>query len=171
MSSSFHDDDDDGAAMLSEAEYEDQDHDEEQEDQDQEEDQEEEEEEEEGHGAVKVDIPQKCMSATGKLVDVPANVQAAIRTRLEVKPELDAITKACGQVRKKVTAAKKEMEKFMTANQVDVLVFGANKYVRVRKERVKINPDSVKKSKVLTEGQKKRLLEENTKPAVSFKEE
>ena len=124
-----------------------------------------------GGGASKVDIPFKCTSSTGKAVDVPDNVRSAIRTIVEVKPELDAITKACGQVRKKVTAAKKEVEKFMTTNQVDVVAFGASKYLRVHKERVKVDLKSIKNSQVLTEKQKQKLIAENTKPAVSFKQE
>jgi hypothetical protein len=122
-------------------------------------------------GAGGVDIPFKCTSSTGRAVDVPDNVRSAIRTIVEVKPELDAITKACGQVRKKVTAAKKEVEKFMTQNQVDVVAFGASKYLRVHKERVKVDLKSIKNSQVLTEKQKQKLIAENTKPAVSFKQE
>jgi hypothetical protein len=145
-------------------------------DQDQDEDQEEDQDEDEEHeggggGGGKVDIPFKCVSATGKSVDLTDGVRAAIRTIVEVKPELDAITKACGQVRKKVTAAKKEVEKFMTKNQVDVLHFGASKYLRVHKERTKVDLKSIKNSQVLTEKQKQKLIAENTKPAVSFKQE
>jgi hypothetical protein len=165
--SSPHDSDDE--ERLARPQDEDQDEDQDQEEEDEDEDQEEDEEEEE----VKVDaaIPRRCTRRSGETIDVPAGVRAAIQTMLRVKPELDVITKACGQVRKKVTAAKKELEKFMNKNEVDLLAFGASKYVRVQKERAKVDLKSIQKSQVLTEKQKQRLIAENTKPSVSFKQE
>jgi hypothetical protein len=59
----------------------------------------------------------------------------------------------------------------MNKNEVDLLAFGASKYVRVQKERAKVDLKSIQKSQVLTEKQKQRLIAENTKPSVSFKQE
>ena len=96
-------------------------------------------------------------------------MQAAFRVLNTTRPQLAAAVKACAPLRKQIADAKKRIEQFMNDRDIQIVKYGSNRYIRVRKQKTTVDLKTIKASTLLSEDTKARLIAENTKPVQSFK--